>query len=86
MIDSTKKEIKTINGKLSIVYGEEGNELILPAVTIEIFESENDPRKTLFVSYNGFAMNIPVGKEIVVPEFIYETLKQGNLKNRVSKV
>lgn len=73
-------------GQLYLVYGKEPNTTKIPAVEIQIAKDDNDPRELEFVGYNGFNVNIPVGKPVVVPVFIYETLKEGNLKDRVSKI
>lgn len=54
---------------------------------ILIAESDNDRRDTIFASYNGKSIAIPVGEEVWIPKMFYTAvLSKGNLKGRVSKL
>lgn len=85
--DATIMKVVEKKGELYIVYGKEPKTLELEAVKIRIAKDDNDPRTEVFASYNGLKIYIPLGEEVVIPKMIYENvLKQGNLKDRTSRI
>lgn len=54
-------------------------------VNIIIGKDPTDPRETVFASWQGKALSIPVGVKTSVPEVYYtNVLKDGYLKERVT--